>query len=172
METLSLTINCWEDFLTPVKSLVPYDISRLETSGFCIYVNVLLMYLSWKNKYILHIYHFDEMISYRCLHSVCYVINTANIHHFAIFVFFLNIVLTYDLLAKKFFTLWENSFVTYRDKIHIFWEGHKILQNLHLTFVQYVVPVKSKVEISQNFVAFSKYMNFKKIDPLPGPSAS
>ena len=24
----------------------------------------------------------------------------------------------------------------------------------------YVVPVKSKVEISQNFVAFSEYMNF------------
>ena len=26
----------------------------------------------------------------------------------------------------------------------------------------YVVPVKSKVEISQNFVAFSEYMNFTK----------
>ena len=34
--------------------------------------------------------------------------------------------------------------------------------NLHLTFVispMYVVPVKSKVEISQNFVASSEYMN-------------
>ena len=27
--------------------------------------------------------------------------------------------------------------------------------------LSYVVPVKSKVEISQNFVAFSEYMNFK-----------
>ena len=27
----------------------------------------------------------------------------------------------------------------------------------------YVVRVKSRVEISQNFVAFSEYMNFKKI---------
>ena len=45
--------------------------------------------------------------------------------------------------------------------VHIFWEGQKILQNLHLTFVQsYVVPVKSKVEISQNILAFSEYMNF------------
>ena len=26
--------------------------------------------------------------------------------------------------------------------------------------LSYVVPVKSKVEISQNFVAFSEYMNF------------
>ena len=26
--------------------------------------------------------------------------------------------------------------------------------------LSYVVPVKSTVEISQNFVAFSKYMNF------------
>ena len=28
--------------------------------------------------------------------------------------------------------------------------------------MSYVVPVKSKVKISQNFVAFSEYMNFKK----------
>ena len=27
-------------------------------------------------------------------------------------------------------------------------------------FLSYVVPVKSKVEISQNFWAFSEYMNF------------
>ena len=27
--------------------------------------------------------------------------------------------------------------------------------------LSYVVPVKSKVEISQNFVAFSEYMNFR-----------
>ena len=44
-------------------------------------------------------------------------------------------------------------------KVHIFWEGHKILGNLHLTFVLCTVPVKSMVEISQNFVAFSEYMN-------------
>ena len=28
--------------------------------------------------------------------------------------------------------------------------------------LSYVVPVKSKVEISQNFVAFRKYMNFTR----------
>ena len=28
--------------------------------------------------------------------------------------------------------------------------------------LSYVVPVKSTVEISQNFVAFSKYMNFRR----------
>ena len=27
--------------------------------------------------------------------------------------------------------------------------------------LSYVVPVKSKVKISQNFLAFSEYMNFK-----------
>ena len=31
--------------------------------------------------------------------------------------------------------------------------------------LSYVVPVKRKVEISQNFVAFSEYMNFKKRYP-------
>ena len=30
----------------------------------------------------------------------------------------------------------------------------------------YVVPVKSKVEISQNFVAFSEYMNFNSVQFL------
>ena len=46
----------------------------------------------------------------------------------------------------------------------MFWEGHKILQNLHLTFV-HLVPVKYKVKISQNFVAFSEYMNFSTAIP-------
>ena len=45
-------------------------------------------------------------------------------------------------------------------KIHIFWEGHKFLWNLPPRFVLYAVMVKSTVEISQNLVAFSKYMNF------------
>ena len=31
--------------------------------------------------------------------------------------------------------------------------------------LSYVVPVKSKVEISQNFVAFSEYMNFMYFGP-------
>ena len=44
-----------------------------------------------------------------------------------------------------------------QNKVHIFWEGHKLLWNLHLTFV-YTVD-KSKVEIWQNFVAFSEYIN-------------
>ena len=45
-------------------------------------------------------------------------------------------------------------------KGNIFWEGHKILQNLHLTFDWHYMD-KSKVEISQNFVASSEYTNFK-----------
>ena len=47
-------------------------------------------------------------------------------------------------------------------KVHIFWEGHKILRNLHLTFgCKYVTNLdKSKVKISQSFMAFSEYMNF------------
>ena len=45
-----------------------------------------------------------------------------------------------------------------KGKVHIFWEGHKILRNLHLLTACTVV--KSKVKSSQNFVAFSEYMNF------------
>ena len=49
-------------------------------------------------------------------------------------------------------------------KVHIFWEDHKILRNLHLTYVWTVV--KSKVKISQNLVAFSEYINFTTVDSL------
>ena len=48
-------------------------------------------------------------------------------------------------------------------KVHIFWEDHKIVQNLPLTF-----DLNSKGKISQNFVAFSEYMNFKKLDSFEG----
>ena len=44
-------------------------------------------------------------------------------------------------------------------KVYVFWESHKILWNLQLD-LSYVVPVKSTVEILQNFVAFSEYTNF------------
>ena len=42
-------------------------------------------------------------------------------------------------------------------KVYIFWEGHKILQNLPLTFD---CMYYSERKISQNFMAFSEYMNF------------
>ena len=45
-------------------------------------------------------------------------------------------------------------------KVQIVGEGLKILRNVHLD-LSYVVKVKSTVEISQNFVAFSEYVNFK-----------
>ena len=50
----------------------------------------------------------------------------------------------------------------YAGKIHIFWEGPKILRNLPLTNLTTVHTVKSKGKISQNFVAFSEHMNFKR----------
>ena len=34
---------------------------------------------------------------------------------------------------------------------------------IYTLLLSYVVPVKRKVDISQNFVAFSEYMNFKFI---------
>ena len=44
-------------------------------------------------------------------------------------------------------------------KVHIFWEGHNLCEISTLLW-SYVVLVKSKVEILQNFVSFSEYMNF------------
>ena len=54
----------------------------------------------------------------------------------------------------KYVTIVSNltsSAVYFLEKVRIFWEGHKILQNLQLTFVQYYMG--RKVEILQNFVA-------------------
>ena len=45
-------------------------------------------------------------------------------------------------------------------KVYIFWEGNKILRDLHCRFDRYYME-KSTVEISQKFEAFSEYMNFK-----------
>ena len=47
--------------------------------------------------------------------------------------------------------LWINDFKEI--KVNIFWEGHKFLLNFHRRFVL------CTSEISQNFVAFSEYMN-------------
>ena len=52
-------------------------------------------------------------------------------------------------------------------KVHIFWGGHKILRNFYLTFA-----LCSKVKISQNFVAFSEYMNFKYLQSVQCASLS
>ena len=56
-------------------------------------------------------------------------------------------------------------------KVHIFWEGHKICKIFTLLLTVCTV-VKSKVKISQNFVAFSEYMNFKELGDsrIPGTS--
>ena len=42
----------------------------------------------------------------------------------------------------------------------IYSEEAKIFCEISTLLLPYVVPVKSKVEILQNFVAFSEYMNF------------
>ena len=111
--------------------------------------------------------HFDSDLFYSRIFFKCFSQITYNYLKCAIFQF-VNIFCRVNHLVKVI-------------KVHIFWGGHKILRNIHLTFVltsvskkrwhicycvtnfwnrRYVVPVKSKVEISQNFVAFSEYMNF------------
>ena len=45
-------------------------------------------------------------------------------------------------------------------KVLIFWEDHNFCE-ISTVDLSYVVTDKSTVEILQNFVAFSEYMNFK-----------
>ena len=52
----------------------------------------------------------------------------------------------------------EESSVSF--KVHIFWEGHKILWNLHCGFEPLLH--KTNLEILQKFVAFLEYMTFTK----------
>ena len=53
----------------------------------------------------------------------------------------------------------ETAFLTDFLKVNLFWEGQFF--EISTLLMSYVVPVKSKVEISQNFVAFSEYMKVK-----------
>ena len=53
----------------------------------------------------------------------------------------------------------EYSRTVWTCKVYIFWEGNKILQNLHRRFDWHYIG-QITVEISQNFVAFSEYINF------------
>ena len=53
---------------------------------------------------------------------------------------------------------WANTCGRYR-KVHIFSEATKFCK-ISTIDLSYVVPVKSSVEISKNFVAFPEYMNF------------
>ena len=60
---------------------------------------------------------------------------------------------------RNWYTCWRGSS---RIKVHILWEVHKILQNLHRKFVLCSDSQIFDVEILQNFVAFSEYMNFNR----------
>ena len=69
------------------------------------------------------------------------------------------------LFMRNFFHLHNIAISIFHEyvsrKVHIFSEGHKISQIFTLLLTVCTV-VKSKVKISQNFGAFSEYMNFKK----------
>ena len=45
-------------------------------------------------------------------------------------------------------------------KLHIFWEAHKMFQNLHQLHICPIYCQSNMVRILQNFVNYSEYMNF------------
>ena len=47
-------------------------------------------------------------------------------------------------------------------QVQIFWDGHNFCE-ISTVDLSYVVTVKSTLEVSQNFVAFSEYMNFTSL---------
>ena len=53
------------------------------------------------------------------------------------------------------------------DKVHIPFERATKFCEIFTLLLSYVVPVKSKVKVLQNFVAISEYLNFKRqLNPL------
>ena len=84
--------------------------------------------------------------------------NGAGIFHPASFVY-LGLLVYLESHSSSF-----PAIMTMEGKVHIFWEGHKILRNFPLDFDRHYIGQKGK--ISQNFVASSEYMNFNN---TPGP---
>ena len=57
----------------------------------------------------------------------------------------------------------------YAKLMFIYSEEVTIFCKIFTLLLSYVVPVKSKVKISQNFVAFSKYMSFNSCNYFQEP---
>ena len=100
------------------------------------------------NSHVFNYYHL-ELAYFQALYTygTSQVMDVGRRHHCHLLKVVLNV--TFQNISLMLIILF---------KAHIFWESHKILRNLHLTFDWH----KSKVKILQNFVAFSEYMNFKK----------
>ena len=64
------------------------------------------------------------------------------------------------LEKKCFFKKWSPKLIYLK---FIYFEKATKFCEISTVNLSYVVPVKSTVEISQNIVAFSKYMNFKYV---------
>ena len=59
-------------------------------------------------------------------------------------------------MNSKIFVFWKNTYIKliYSEKATIFFK-------ISTVDLSYVVPVRSRVDISQNFMALSDYMSFK-----------
>ena len=95
----------------------------------------------WLNLFFVLRMPFDDFLTQFSEMSICRLINTS--------LFSFN--KTWN--ESQLFGSWIKVRI-YSEKATKFWEISTII-------LSYVVPVRSKVEILQNFVAFSEYMNFK-----------
>ena len=72
-----------------------------------------------------------------------------------------NVLARLGLMVRSVVNAMKNSLDTHIVKVKFkYSEKAKKFCEIFSLLLSYVVPVKSKVEISQNFVAFSEYMNF------------
>ena len=65
------------------------------------------------------------------------------------------------MINKAFFPIQHIAKISIILKFMYLFEKATKFCEIFTLLLSYAVPVKSKVKISQNFVAFSEYMNFK-----------
>ena len=94
-----------------------------------------------------------------------------------VFAFLKNSAFIYILFTRMFNFQKMWAWQEFQSKNQNFCPNHKVkfiysekttkFCQISILLFSYVVPVKNKVEISQNFVAFSEYMNFNHILARP-----
>ena len=60
----------------------------------------------------------------------------------------------------SFWGKWDRGNLLLKFKVHIFWEGHKMLGNLHCRVDRYYIGQIYSGDLLQKFASFSQYMNF------------
>ena len=106
-------------------------------------------------------------MTYQCEVAIRDFSFSDNVTGFGLYLISLKIIFSVSVSFLMFPCSKKHLIRAYLDKVHIFWEDHKILQIFTLLLTT-VHTVKSKVKISQNVVAFSEFIIFNPTSTRSG----